>query len=205
MKGDTGQIRSFIAIEIPDMVKNSLENLQKKLTASGIKASFSKPETLHLTLKFLGNIRVDDLDSIKNSMKKAVTGILPHRLFAAGVDVFPSIKHARTIWSGIRGETHCLETLAAGLESVLFKETGMAKEKKLFRPHLTLARINHRIPPDLIVKVIKAFENFQTPDFSVSGISLFQSRLSQSGAVHKQFFLYRFPLIGSKHQIKISC
>ncbi|MCM2283591.1 MAG: RNA 2',3'-cyclic phosphodiesterase [Desulfobacula sp.] len=194
MKEDSGQIRSFIAVEIPETVKNSLENLQKNLSASGINASFSKLETLHLTLKFLGNIRLDDLDSLERSMEKAVAGILPHRLFAAGIGVFPSVKHARIIWSGIRGETQCLGALAAGLESVLFRELGMEKEKKIFRPHLTLARINHNLSPDLILSAIKTFENFHTPDFSVSGISLFQSNLSSAGAIHKQIFFIPFPL-----------
>jgi len=194
MNGDPRQIRSFIAVEIPDMVKDSLGNLQKKLSASGIKASFSKPETLHLTLKFLGNIRLDGIDSLERSIKKAVAGIPSHRLFAAGVGVFPSVKHARIIWSGIRGETHFLGALAVGLESVLFKEMGMGKEKKIFRPHLTLARISHKISPDLILSVIKTVESFHTPDFSVSGISLFQSKLSSSGAIHKQIFFIPFPL-----------
>ncbi len=103
MKEESPQIRSFIAIEIPDPVKYSLQNLQKKLSASGIKASFPKPENLHLTLKFLGNIGLDDLEVLKKSMEKAVAGILPHRLFASGVGVFPSVKHARIIWSGIKG------------------------------------------------------------------------------------------------------
>lgn len=134
MKGDPRQIRSFIAVEIPDTVKNSLENLQKKMSTFGINASFSKPATLHLTLKFLGNIQVDDLGPLENSMKKAVAGISPHRFFAAGIGVFPSVKHARIIWSGIRGETHCLEALAAGLESVLFREMSMGKKKTIPTP-----------------------------------------------------------------------
>jgi len=80
------------------------------------------------------------------------------------------------------------------VESVLFKEMGLKKEEKLFRPHLTLARINRKIPPDLIVSMIKTFENFQTPYFSVSGISLFQSELSSFGAIHKRisFTPFRF-------------
>jgi len=194
MKEDSRQIRSFIAVKIPDTVKNSLENLQKKMSTSGINASFSKLETLHLTLKFLGNIRLDDLDSLERSMEKAVAKISPHRLFASGVGVFPSVKHARIIWSGIRGETQSLQALAAGLESVLFRELGMEKEKKIFRPHLTLARVSQNISPDRILWAIKTFENFHTPDFSVSGISLFQSRLSPAGAIHKQLFFIPFPL-----------
>jgi len=74
-------------------------------------------------LKFLGNIRVEDLGFLENSMEKAVAGISSPRLFAAGIGVFPSVKNARIIWSGISGENHCLEALAAGLESV-FEITG---------------------------------------------------------------------------------
>ena len=192
MRDDHQQIRSFIAVEIPDTVKNSLQDLQERLSKSGINAAFSNLETLHLTLKFLGEIPLDDLGLLEKSMEKAVTGILPHRLFASGVGVFPSVKHARIIWSGIRGETHCLETLAAGLESFLFKEMNLKKEKKTFRPHLTLARIKHKISPDFIVTMIKTFKNFQTPGFSVSGISLFQSELSSFGAVHKRIYFTPF-------------
>ncbi len=181
-----GQIRSFIAIQIPDTVKALIRDLQGKLKKHGIHASFANSENLHLTLKFLGNIHSEDIKILEKSMDKAVTGILPHTLFASGIGVFPSVKHTRVIWSGIRGETDILEKLASGLESVLFKEMGLKREEKKFRPHLTLARIKKPVAPDTVIKLIKAFENFQTPDFLVSGIGLFQSELSSFGAIHKQ-------------------
>ena len=186
MKGGAGQIRAFIAIEIPDPIKTSLQNLQRSLSASGIRASFSRPETLHLTLKFLGNIRPDQLAALEKGMEKAVSGIPPHRLCAFGLGVFPSVKHARIIWSGIRGETHYLQPLGSALESLLFQSPGINKEAKRFTPHLTLARVKPDTSPDRILSAVMTFRDFQTPDFSVSGISLFQSELSSSGAVHRR-------------------
>lgn len=192
MKEDCEHIRAFIAIQIPDTVKALFRDLQGKLKKFGIHASFPNPETLHLTLKFLGHIPPGDIGTIQKSMEKAVAGILPHTLFASGIGVFPSVKHTRIIWSGIRGETDSLEKLASGLDPILFKEMGVRKEEKRFRPHLTLARLKKEIAPEAVIKMIKMFENFQTPGFSVSGISLFQSELSSSGAVHKQISFIRF-------------
>ncbi|OGR25188.1 MAG: 2'-5' RNA ligase [Desulfobacterales bacterium RIFOXYA12_FULL_46_15] len=192
MKEDPGHTRSFIAIQIPDTVKALFLDLQGKLKKSGIHASFPSPETLHLTLKFLGHISPGDIGTIEKSMEKAVTGILPHTLFASGIGVFPSVKHARIIWSGIQGETGNLEKLASKLDFILLKAIGVKKEEKRFRPHLTLARVKKEVAPESVIKMIKTFENFQTPGFSVSGISLFQSELSSSGAVHKQISFIHF-------------
>ncbi len=178
-------IRSFIAIQLPDSVKSTLADLQGKISNLGITASFPNPETFHLTLKFLGNIFPDDLDAVEKCLKKSVQGVLPHTLFTSGIGAFPSVKHPRIIWSGIRGETDRLEALAAGLDSVLFKDMGIKKEEKRFTPHLTLARMKQRVLPNTIIKLIKDFQNFRTPDFSVSGIGLFQSTLTSFGAIHK--------------------
>ncbi|MFA5903008.1 MAG: RNA 2',3'-cyclic phosphodiesterase [Desulfobacula sp.] len=193
MTGNRQHIRSFIAIKLPDFIKLSLQVLQVKLSKSGIKASFPNPETLHLTLKFLGDILPGELDAVEKCMEKAVAEINPHTLFASGIGVFPSVKHTRVIWSGIRGETDILEKLVDELDAFLLKDMGIKREEKRFSPHLTLARIKERIPQDFIIKTIKDFENFCTPGFSVIGISLFQSKLISSGAVHREITFTPFP------------
>lgn len=134
----------------------------------------------------MGNIRPDQLGALETGMEKAVSGIPPHRLCASGLGVFPSVKHARVIWSGIRGEAQYLRPLVSALESLLFQSPGISKETKRFTPHLTLARVKPGTSPDRILSAVMAFQDFQTPDFSVPGISLFQSELSSSGAVHRK-------------------
>lgn len=190
---DYRPIRAFIAIQIPDRVKVPLRDVQEKLLKSGIDAAFPNPETLHLTLKFLGNIRPEILHSLETNMKKAVAGIQPFGLFASGIGVFPSVKQTRIIWSGIKGEAGSLEKLAGGLDAILFKEMGIKKEEKRFTAHLTLARIKKRVLPEAVIRIIKDFEHFQTPAFSATGISLFQSELSSSGVIHQRIFFAPFP------------
>lgn len=185
-------IRSFIAIKIPDDIRAHVQKLQEKILSSGIQASFPHPETLHLTVKFLGDIRPEHIDCIEGCMRMAVAGMVPHRIYAAGLGVFPSVKQARIIWSGIREDTPFLVLLASKLDSALSEQLDLKKDGKIYRPHLTLARIKKNIPSDRIISMIKAFQNVQSPDFPVSGISLFESRLSSSGAVHKQISFIPF-------------
>ncbi|MBT3387417.1 MAG: RNA 2',3'-cyclic phosphodiesterase [Desulfobacula sp.] len=186
MKENNKDIRAFIAVSLPDVVKQYLSFLQKKLLNSGIKASFPKPASLHLTLKFLGNISKTDISNIESCMEKAVMGIAVHNLSASGIGVFPSVKNVRVIWAGLSGRTDFTEKLATQLESSLFEEMNIQKEAKLFRPHLTLARVKGKIPPKTAAQLIKEFSTVTGPEFSVFGISLFQSELAPSGAVHKK-------------------
>lgn len=185
-------IRAFIAISLPEGIKNYLKDLQKKLQKSGIKASWTRPEAMHLTLKFLGNISVSKIDPIKKCMEQTRTGILGHTLSASGIGVFPSAKNARVIWSEIRGQTDVLEKLANRLELILFEDMGIKKENKRFSPHLTIARIRQVVFPKTMVKLLYEFKDFKSEDFLVSEIKLFQSELKPSGAIYKTIVCCNF-------------
>jgi RNA 2',3'-cyclic 3'-phosphodiesterase len=193
-------IRAFIAIILPDEIKQHLSLIQRKFLNSGInpdirsdiRASFPKAESLHLTLKFLGNISVSDINKIKNCMEKAVVGIPVHSLFVSGIGVFPSVKNVRIIWAGLSGRIELTEKLAKQLEAHLFEDIDIQKEAKVFRPHLTLARVKSKIPPAKAIQQIKEFSTISSPEFSVTGISLFKSELAPSGAIHEQIYFRRF-------------
>ena len=192
MNNDSNHIRAFIAISLPKELKKFLKDLQGQLQTSGLKASWPKPETMHLTLKFLGNINISKLDSFRTCMMKAVTGISIHTLYASGIGVFPSVKKARVIWSGTRGQTDVLEKLANRLEVILFEDMGIKKENKRFSPHLTVARVKKPIFPKTMIKLLQEFKDFHSEEFFVSEIKLFQSELSSSGAIHKTIFSVPF-------------
>jgi 2'-5' RNA ligase len=185
-------IQAFIAISLPENVKVFLDDLQGQLRKSGIKASWPKPVTMHLTLKFFGNLNADKVGDIKACMGKAVTGIPVHSLFASGIGVFPSVKNTRIIWSGTRGQTDILEKLVDRLEHSLFKNMGIKKENRRFSPHLTMARIKQPIHPKIAIKLLQKFEKFHSNDFVVSDIKFFQSKLLSSGAIHKNLFSIPF-------------
>lgn len=194
MKGSGTHIRAFIAAGLPEEVKTVLQDLQGQLRKSGIKASWPSPDTMHLTLKFLGNIGMDQVEGIKRCMEKAVAGIPVHSLSASGIGVFPSVKRARVIWSGTRGQTDVLERLALELDRGLFNALGFFQETKRFFPHVTLARVKQSVPPKKMIQLLQVLAAFHSDPFSVSRIHLFQSELSSQGAVHRR--MYSTPLLG---------
>jgi len=188
MNDDAHHIRAFIAISLPKEIRKFLKDLQRQLRASGIKASWPKPETMHLTLKFLGNISISKLDTFKTCMARAITGIPIHTLSVSGIGVFPTVKKTRVIWFGIRGQTDILEKLANRLEFILFEEMEIKMENRRFSPHLTIARVKKPIFPKTMIKRLQEFRDFHSEEFFVSEIKLFQSELLSSGAIHKIIF-----------------
>ena len=132
-------IRSFIAIELPEGVVALLGKLQQDLKAIRLKAGWVQPSNIHLTLKFLGDIKADDIDKIGGAMQEAVKGCEPFRLTVGGIGFFPGIKRPRVIWVGVGGQTQPLFALQRSLEDRL-AAVGFPKEKRSFKGHLTLGR-----------------------------------------------------------------
>lgn len=174
-------IRSFIAITIPEEVKEVLAGLVQGLKPIFPKISWVKPENMHITLKFLGNIREEDIGQIKQIMAKSCTDISPFSLQGQALGVFPTVNRARVIWTGLHGETALLEKLYLALETGL-AQIGFAKEERPFRPHLTLGRIKTRAKPKPLLEAIHQYQTFSTPSFTVKEIVLFKSTLHPQGA-----------------------
>lgn len=192
MVNKTPHIRAFIAISLPEEIKDDLGGLQTQLRKSGIKASWTHPDTLHLTLKFLGNTNIGQIEKVKMCMENAVKAIPRHRLSASGIGAFPSVKNPRIIWAGIDGQTDVVKKMANHLEEGLYDEFGFKKEKKMYFPHLTLARTKQPVFKKRMVRLQHLYKSFQSKDFLVSKISLYQSELRSSGAVHIKIFSTSF-------------
>ncbi len=182
-------IRAFIAIPLPDTVKDYLADLQKDLKRNQILASWPKPISMHLTLKFLGDIKIAQIPVIKSCMIDALDMLNgPVSLSAKGIGVFPSVKNARVIWCGAKGQTDLVGSMVGQLEKRLHKRANIRIEKKRFLPHLTIARPKQRIHPGRMVTLIQKFADRQSDEFLTSRIQLFKSELKSSGAVHTQIF-----------------
>ncbi len=183
------QVRSFIAIELPDELKLRLTRLQAQLELS--EPSFVKwvhPGSIHLTLKFLGNVFADKIIGINGAMQKAVQGMSPFNLEVKELGVFPNLRRVQVAWVGISGQVDRLCQLQQQIESNL-APLGFAPESRRFTPHLTLARLRERASLDerqrfgqLIVDT--GFEEIFT--FEVDAISLMSSRLTREGAIYSR-------------------
>jgi 2'-5' RNA ligase len=180
------QIRSFIAIELPGELKLKLAQLETRLrSARQPWVKWVRPESIHLTLKFLGNIEIESTTAITEAIEESVRGIPPFRLKVKELGVFPNPKRVQVAWVGISGELDKLTQLQKKLESNL-SPMGFAPESRSFTPHLTLARLNNRASPserqsfgDLITST-----SFEDGDIEVDAISLMKSQLTRTGAIY---------------------
>ena len=189
-KPGKSQIRVFIALSLPDHVRKGLAQIQARVRSRGIKASWTKPENLHLTLKFLGNIQIQDQGSLISAMKDTMTGFPSFELSAGGLGVFPNVKKARVLWTGIGGRTDLLENIFKCLEGYLHV-LGIKREKHRFSPHITLGRIKALILPAKLIPLIQECKDIRSRPFEFESLDLFKSELTPLGAIHTRLFQAR--------------
>jgi 2'-5' RNA ligase len=178
-------IRTFIALELPPAVISLLAKVQEYLKSKRLRAKWVRPENIHLTLKFLGNIDPGDTDKIGGAMMDAVDDAAVFQLVAEGLGVFPGIKRPRVIWVGLRGQIQLLFALQRALEENL-AALGFKKDKRPFKGHLTLGRFKQTVDPNTIRQIIGEYENLYSEAFTARRIILFKSDLKPTGAVYSQ-------------------
>jgi 2'-5' RNA ligase len=180
------QIRSFIAIELPTELKQALSRLENHLKSGNQPwVKWVKPDSIHLTLKFLGNIAAATIAAITRAIEESARGIKPFRLTVKDLGVFPNLKRVQVAWVGISGEIDELSRLQKHLESNL-TPLGFTPESRPFTPHLTLARLSERASADErqgFGKLI-ASTKFAAGDIEVKDISLMKSQLTRAGAIY---------------------
>ena len=183
----TESVRSFVAIELSDELKQELKNLINRLrTDSPPVARWVDPAGIHLTLKFLGDVSADRLDAVRESLAEAVGDFAPLRLEVGGLGVFPNPNRMRVVWVAVSDETDRLQALQRAVETSM-EELGFPGESRPFTPHLTLARIRDRARPDerQAVERLVATEEFRAAvSLDVDTIHLMRSRLTSSGTVY---------------------
>ncbi len=183
------QIRSFIAIELPGELKLELDQLEARLKTG--KQSWVKwvdPNSIHLTLKFLGNIAVDKTDEITKAMEEAAQGIPPFHLEVKDLGVFPNLKRLQVVWVGLGGKVDKLGQLQQRIESNL-AQLGFASESRPFTAHLTLARLRNQASLDERQRFgqLIASTGFETANgINVNAISLMRSQLTREGAIYNR-------------------
>ncbi|MFC1932069.1 RNA 2',3'-cyclic phosphodiesterase [Chloroflexota bacterium] len=182
------QIRSFIAIELPDELKLELDQLKAQLK-SGTQpwVKWVDPNSIHLTLKFLGNISLDKAGEITRAIEKAAQGIPPFCLEVKDLGVFPNLKRVQIAWVGISGEIDKLAQLQQHIESNLAL-LGFVPESRPFTAHLTLARLRNQASLDERQRFgqLIASTRFEAGIIKVDAISLMKSQLTREGAIYSR-------------------
>jgi len=186
-------MRLFIAIDLPDSVRAALAREQARLRdgcARSRDIRWTRPEGLHLTLKFLGQVEATRVTDVT----EALNALGPYETFeieVGGFGFFPSARRPRVFWVGSQA-TPVLGELARRVEAAM-EPLGFAREDRPFQPHLTLARLEGQRPqPELDAAVQKGEASFGR--FTVTEFFLFESKLRPGGAEYSK--LARFPAAG---------
>jgi len=182
------QIRSFIAIELPNRLRLKLGQLEAQLKSGKQPwVKWVNPDSIHLTLKFLGNIASDRTGEITRAMEEAAQGIPPFHLEVKDLGVFPNLKRVQVAWVGISGEVDKLGEFQQRLESNLAC-LGFAPESRPFTPHLTLARLRNQASLDERQRFgqLIAGSRFEAGAIEVDAINLMRSQLTREGAIYSR-------------------
>ena len=187
-------VRLFVACEVPDEVKEAIgetiEGLRKK---SGPAVRWIKPEGVHVTLKFLGEVPVKKLPAVKLAIQEAVVGHSPFELEFSNIGTFGGREGLRIMWVGIAGDVLRLEALVRAVNAAL-AGVGFEPERRPFRPHLTLGRVRDEIGTRQRAEIEVAVGKTDVPgvNWRTSQVSLMRSKLGPGGASYE--VLATFPL-----------
>ena len=175
------KIRAFIAIELPDEIRAGLVAVQSAAQAAGLRGVWVRPQNIHLTLKFLGEIRPAEIEAIAGAMAQTCKPFEPLRLTARGIGVFPGTDRPRVLWVGVGGQVDVLANLQDSLAQQLAGR-GYPHEKRRFHAHLTVARFKGSVASQTLRQTLEAQAAFETQAFVARELILFQSVLTPSGA-----------------------
>jgi len=185
------RIRSFIAIELSEEARKGLARLENELVRNEQPfIKWVRPESIHLTLKFLGNISVRRVEEISSAIKMAVQGVPPFHLEISGLGAFPNLRQPRVLWVGIHGETDMLLRLQQNVDSQL-ASLSFAKEERPFVPHLTLARLRQEASPEKrrgFGKLVESVSSKASYAINVNTLCLMRSQLRPEGAIYTRLF-----------------
>ncbi len=187
-------MRLFVGLEIPSAVRDNLAALIGKLRAPDASSSRNKmrwvrPENLHVTLKFIGNVDAGKLDAICAALGEvSPAGIVELRFW--GVGFFPNERRPRVLWAGIAASPS-LAPLAAEIDKRL-EELEIARETREFAPHLTLARfdppgVSEKLRAAALEKGAREFGDVRTGEFH-----LFESKTRPTGAEYTRLSSFPF-------------
>jgi RNA 2',3'-cyclic 3'-phosphodiesterase len=180
-------IRSFIAIELTNEVKAGLAKIQSELKkGSGCAARWVNPESIHLTLFFLGDIRESQVAPVKEAIARTAACFTAFELRLGLPGAFPDMVRPQILWAGLEGNLSYLTEMQTKLVKEL-QPAGFKPENRPFSPHLTLARVRPEATPAERQNLAAALArpvNTAKPIIAAKAISLMESRLTAGGAVY---------------------
>lgn len=188
-------VRSFIAIELSAEARAALADLQNRLkkVIPAQTVRWTDPESIHLTLHFLGDVTTETIPKITLLIEQAASTSQSLTLTLGGLGCFPNTRRPRIIWAGVSGQIDILVQLQHELGEKL-KTLGFTLDARPYSPHLTLGRVKDGLPARQLSLLGEAIEKVQgqvgqLATLNITELSLMKSELKPTGAVYTRLAL----------------
>ena len=182
-------VRVFVAIDLPGPAKDALRATVRALEPELARAvRWVDPAGIHLTLKFLGNVDVGVVNDLLQAIEKAAREFdkTSFRLNLSDLGVFPNPREPRVLWAGVKGDLEALGTLQQLVDGAI-SDLGFDRERRPFRPHLTIGRVRDQVLAGERRKIGQVLQRTSLPPtdgWDVCEIHLIRSTLTPGGAIY---------------------
>lgn len=177
-------IRTFLAFDISDEVKQALANFIEPLVNQTRGVKWIEPKNYHVTLKFFGSIDETKMaPAIQKTVEENLGEAQPVTLFCEGIGAFPRWEYPKVIWTGLKGEAEGLIALQKNLE-IAFEKLGFPKENREFKLHLTLARVKSLQGPAAWIRDLERMVATKFGTVTVDHLTLYKSQLTKAGSIY---------------------
>jgi 2'-5' RNA ligase len=184
-------VRLFLAVNLPDHIRRDLWKVAEPLRANRYPVKWVVSESLHVTMKFLGEVAPHRVDEITEATTTAAAGAKPFALRISGFGAFPSVQRPRVVWAGC-DPAPPLELLQHRVEQELDR-IGFPLEGRPFRPHITLGRVRREAKRSDFLAFRGDVESLQyEAEAAVESVDVMESTLTSKGAMYTRRHAVRF-------------
>ena len=178
------KIRAFVAVPMTDEIKRAVAEIEDELREARADVKWVVPGNVHITLKFLGNVLIDTVDSLVRILAETLQGEPSFDVILAGTGTFPEGRRApRVVWIGMEEGKDRLAEIAGKIEEACSR-LGFEKEARPFRPHLTIGRVRRGAGNlDRLGERVEQVE-FKPLKLRVDRVNLVRSKLSPRGPAY---------------------
>jgi 2'-5' RNA ligase len=175
-------MRIFIAIDISEELREKIADIERKLHSNEFDVKFIEPKNLHITLKFLGDVKEEQINEICNVLEQVSKNFKKFKLFINGLGYFGSPKYIRVIWLGVENG----ESEIVSLIKILDEKLMHIRRNEFSRPspHLTIGRVKTGRNREKLLQKINEFKDVKIGEMIVNEIKLKESVLTKKGPIY---------------------
>jgi 2'-5' RNA ligase len=176
--------RVFIGVDVGEEIRGNAADLQQSLARGGAAVKWATPESMHVTLLFLGEVDDRELHAICRAVQDVAAAEPPFTLRVSGVGAFPNNRHPKILWAGVAEGGESLRRLYDDLETKMLDLGCYRKEERGYTPHLTLGRVRgesdaHALAPEIAKRL-----GWDGGRVAVEEVLVYSSVLERDGPVY---------------------